>query len=151
MNQQREDAKLVVLGKQSIDSDNGQVGQMLASLLDWPQVTFASKVTFADDKQSLTVDRETDKGSEVVQVTVPAVVTADLRLNEPRYASLPNIVKAKKKPIETLAADSLIDAKDLQPRNTVLKVEEPAARKAGEIVDSVDSLINSLKNKAKVI
>jgi electron transfer flavoprotein beta subunit len=147
----KEDAKLVVLGKQSIDSDNGQVGQMLAALLDWPQVTFASKLTFSDDKQSLTVDRETDKGSEVVQVSVPAVVTADLRLNEPRYASLPNIMKAKKKPIETVAADSLIDAKDLQPHNTVVKIEEPAARKAGEIVDSVDALINSLKNKAKVI
>lgn len=147
----KEDAKLVVLGKQSIDSDNGQVGQMLASLLDWPQVTFASKVTFSDDKQKITVDRETDKGSETVEVSIPAVVTADLRLNEPRYASLPNIMKAKKKPIESLAADKLIDAKDLQPRNTVLKVEEPAARKAGEIVDSVDSLIDSLKNKAKVI
>lgn len=124
---------------------------MLASLLDWPQVTFASKIAFSDDKQSLTVDRETDKGSEVVSVSVPAVVTADLRLNEPRYASLPNIMKAKKKPIETLAADKLIDAKDLQPRNVVVKVEEPAARKAGEVVDSVDSLIDSLKNKAKVI
>jgi electron transfer flavoprotein beta subunit len=147
----KEDAKLVVLGKQSIDSDNGQVGQMLAALLNWPQVTFASKLTFSDDKQSLTVDRETDKGSEVVQVSVPAVVTADLRLNEPRYASLPNIMKAKKKPIESIPADKLIDAKDLQPRIIVVKVEEPAARKAGEIVDSVDALINSLKNKAKVI
>eukprot|EP00349_Pseudokeronopsis_sp_Brazil_P005340 CAMPEP_0202972214 /NCGR_PEP_ID=MMETSP1396-20130829/34437_1 /ASSEMBLY_ACC=CAM_ASM_000872 /TAXON_ID= /ORGANISM="Pseudokeronopsis sp., Strain Brazil" /LENGTH=251 /DNA_ID=CAMNT_0049702387 /DNA_START=54 /DNA_END=806 /DNA_ORIENTATION=- len=139
------DAGLVIVGKQSIDSDNGQVGQMLASLLNWPQVTFASKLSFSDDKKSVSVDRETDKGSEVVEVTIPAVVSADLRLNEPRYASLPNIIKAKKKPIEVIPADSLIPAADLQPRNVVVRVEEPAARKAGEIVESVDALIDSLK------
>lgn len=97
------------------------------------------------------MDRETDQGSEQVNVSLPAVVTADLRLNEPRYATLPNIMKAKKKPIETIAADSLVDAAQLQPRNKVLSVQEPAARQAGEIVGSVDDLLNALKNKAKVI
>lgn len=137
------------MGKQSIDSDNGQVGQMLAGLLDWSQVTFASKLTISDDKKTIVAERETDQGSETIEVTLPSVLTADLRLNEPRYATLPNIMKAKKKPIEVIAADSLNI--NLTPQNQFLRVEEPASRKAGVIVDSVDTLIAKLKSEAKVI
>jgi len=147
----KEGVGMVVVGKQSIDSDNGQTGQMLASLLNWPQVTFASKLTFSEDKKTITADRETDKGTETISVTLPAVVTADLRLNEPRYATLPNIMKAKKKPIETIAADTIISAEQLKARNVVVSVEEPPVRQAGVTVDSVDALIDSLRNKAKVI
>lgn len=142
---------MVVVGKQSIDSDNGQTGQILASLLNWPQVTFASKLTFSEDHKTITAERETDKGSETISVTMPAVVTADLRLNEPRYATLPNIMKAKKKAIETIAADTIIPAEQLKARNVVVSVEEPPVRQAGALVDSVDALIDSLRNKAKVI
>lgn len=142
---------MVLVGKQSIDSDNGQTGQILASLLGWPQVTFASKLTISEDKKTITADRETDKGTETISVTMPAVVTADLRLNEPRYATLPNIMKAKKKPIETIAADTITPAEQLKARNVVVAVEEPPVRQAGAVVDSVDALIDSLRNKAKVI
>lgn len=140
----------MILGKQSIDSDNGQVGQMLAGLLDWSQGTFAAKLEVSGDKKEILVDRETDKGSEQIRLSLPTVITADLRLNEPRYATLPNIMKAKKKPIEVVAADSLTDI-DFKGQNQVVSVEEPAARKAGVVVDSVDALVDKLKNEAKVI
>ncbi|NUB29390.1 electron transfer flavoprotein subunit beta/FixA family protein, partial [Azospirillum brasilense] len=129
----KEGPTLVILGKQAIDDDCNQTGQMLAALLGWPQGTFASKVVPAEG--AVTVTREIDGGLETVQLTLPAVVTADLRLNEPRYASLPNIMKAKKKPIETLAPDAL--GVDVAPRLTTLKVAEPAKRKAGVKVADV--------------
>ncbi|KAA1056786.1 electron transfer flavoprotein subunit beta/FixA family protein [Azospirillum argentinense] len=138
---------LVILGKQAIDDDCNQAGQMLAALLGWPQGTFASKV--APGEGSVTVTREIDGGLETVQLTLPAVVTADLRLNEPRYASLPNIMKAKKKPIETLAPDAL--GVDVAPRLTTLKVAEPAKRKAGVKVADVAALVDKLKNEARAI
>ena len=143
----KEGPTLVILGKQAIDDDCNQTGQMLAALLGWPQGTFASKVVPGEG--SLTVTREIDGGLETVQLTLPAVVTADLRLNEPRYASLPNIMKAKKKPIETLAPDAL--GVDVAPRLTTLKVAEPAKRKAGVKVADVAALVDKLKNEARVI
>ncbi|TWA85984.1 electron transfer flavoprotein beta subunit [Azospirillum brasilense] len=144
---EKEGPTLVILGKQAIDDDCNQTGQMLAALLGWPQGTFASKVVPGEG--SLTVTREIDGGLETVQLTLPAVVTADLRLNEPRYASLPNIMKAKKKPIETLAPDAL--GVDVAPRLTTLKVAEPAKRKAGVKVADVAALVDKLKNEARVI
>ena len=143
----KEGPTLVILGKQAIDDDCNQTGQMLAALLGWPQGTFASKVTPGEG--SVTVTREIDGGLETVQLTLPAVVTADLRLNEPRYASLPNIMKAKKKPIETLAPDAL--GVDVAPRLTTLKVAEPAKRKAGVKVADVAALVDKLKNEARAI
>ncbi|TWA59709.1 electron transfer flavoprotein beta subunit [Azospirillum brasilense] len=143
----KEGPTLVILGKQAIDDDCNQTGQMLAALLGWPQGTFASKV--APGEGSVTVTREIDGGLETVQLTLPAVVTADLRLNEPRYASLPNIMKAKKKPIETLAPDAL--GVDVAPRLTTLKVAEPAKRKAGVKVADVAALVDKLKNEARAI
>ncbi|CAO3380292.1 electron transfer flavoprotein subunit beta/FixA family protein [Azospirillum argentinense] len=143
----KEGPTLVILGKQAIDDDCNQTGQMLAALLGWPQGTFASKVVPGEG--SLTVTREIDGGLETVQLTLPAVVTADLRLNEPRYASLPNIMKAKKKPIETLAPDAL--GVDVAPRLTTLKVAEPAKRKAGVKVADVAALVDKLKNEARAI
>src|SRR5687768_12792462 len=132
---------LVILGKQAIDDDANQVGQMLAALLNRPQGTFASKVEVAGD--SITVTREVDGGLETVSLQLPAIVTTDLRLNEPRYASLPNIMKAKSKPMATKApADYGVD---LSPRLQVLKVEEPPVRKAGSMVGSVDELVSKLK------
>jgi len=142
----KEDPKLVVLGKQAIDDDSNQTGQMLAALLGWPQGTFASKVELGD---KAVVTREVDGGLETVALALPAVVTTDLRLNEPRYASLPNIMKAKKKPIDTVAPADL--GVDTAPRLVTLKVEEPAKRKAGIKVDSVATLVDKLKNEAKVI
>ncbi|MFA6022173.1 MAG: electron transfer flavoprotein subunit beta/FixA family protein [Rhodospirillales bacterium] len=137
---------LVILGKQAIDDDSNQTGQMLAALLGWPQGTFASKIVLGD---SLTVTREVDGGLETVSLKLPAVVTSDLRLNEPRYASLPNIMKAKKKPIATTSpADLGVDA---APRLMTLKVEEPAKRAAGIKVADVAALVDKLKNEAKVI
>ncbi|TWA88702.1 electron transfer flavoprotein beta subunit [Azospirillum brasilense] len=144
---EKEGPTLVILGKQAIDDDCNQTGQMLAALLGWPQGTFASKVVPGEG--SLTVTREIDGGLETVQLTLPAVVTADLRLNEPRYASLPNIMKAKKKPIETLAPDAL--GVDVAPRLTTLKVAEPAKRKAGVKVADVAALVDKLKNEARAI
>ncbi|TWA55095.1 electron transfer flavoprotein beta subunit [Azospirillum baldaniorum] len=143
----KEGPTLVILGKQAIDDDCNQTGQMLAALLGWPQGTFASKV--APGEGSVTVTREIDGGLETVQLTLPAVVTADLRLNEPRYASLPNIMKAKKKPIETLAPDAL--GVEVAPRLTTLKVAEPAKRKAGVKVADVAALVDKLKNEARAI
>ena len=144
---ERDGAALVVLGKQAIDDDCNQTGQMLAALLGWPQGTFASKVTVADG--AVTVVREIDGGLETVNLTLPAVVTADLRLNEPRYASLPNIMKAKKKPLETVTPDAL--GVDVAPRLTTLKVAEPPKRKAGVKVADVAALVDKLKNDARVL
>ncbi len=143
----KEQPELVILGKQAIDDDSNQVGQMLAGLLGWSQGTFASKVALADGKAEVT--REVDGGLETVALTLPAVVTTDLRLNTPRYASLPNIMKAKKKPIEMLKAADL--GVDIAPRLKVIKVEEPAKRQAGIKVGSVAELLDKLKNEAKVI
>ena len=144
---EREQPGLIVMGKQAIDDDMNATGQMLAALLGWPQGTFASKITLEND--AITVIREVDGGLETVALTLPAIVTADLRLNEPRYASLPNIMKARKKPIETLKpADLGIDP---APRLTVVKVVEPAKRVAGVKVASVAELVAKLKTEAKVI
>ncbi len=138
---------LIILGKQAIDDDSNQTGQMLAALLDWPQATFASKVVFSE--QEVEVTREVDGGLETITIQLPAVITTDLRLNEPRYASLPNIMKAKKKPIEQLIAKDM--GIDLTNRIEQLKVEEPPKRKAGIKVASVAELVSKLKNEAKVI
>jgi electron transfer flavoprotein beta subunit len=144
---EKEAAELVIMGKQAIDGDNNQTGQMLAALLGWPQGTFISKIETADG--GLKVTREVDGGLENLSLKLPAVVTVDLRLNQPRYASLPNIMKAKKKQIDTLTpADLGVDA---SPRLTVLKVVEPPARKAGVKVADVAALVDKLKNEAKVI
>jgi len=143
----KEQPNLIILGKQAIDDDSNQTGQMLAALLGWPQGTFASKLVLADGRAEVT--REIDGGLETVNIALPAVVTTDLRLNEPRYASLPNIMKARKKPIETMTpADLGVDAK---PRLITVKVEEPAKRKAGVKVKSVAELVDKLRNEAKVI
>ena len=144
---EKENPDLVILGKQAIDDDSNQTGQMLAALLGWPQGTFASKLEIADGKANVT--REIDGGLETVGLNIPAVVTTDLRLNEPRYASLPNIMKAKKKPIDKLSTDEL--GVDVSPRLEVLGVEEPASREAGVIVADVAELVDKLKNEAKVI
>jgi electron transfer flavoprotein beta subunit len=138
---------LIILGKQAIDDDMNATGQMLAALLGWPQGTFASKIAVADG--GITVTREVDGGLETVALTLPAIVTADLRLNEPRYASLPNIMKARKKPIVTMKPADL--GVDPAPRLTTLKVVEPAKRQAGKKVGSVAELVDKLRNEAKVI
>ena len=143
----KEQPQLVVLGKQAIDDDCNQTGQMLAGLLDWGQATFASKVEIADGKA--TVTREVDGGLETVSIALPAVVTADLRLNEPRYVTLPNIMKAKKKPLEIIKPDAL--GVDVRPRIKTLKVSEPPKRSAGIKVPDVATLVAKLKNDAKVI
>ena len=142
-----EQPQLIILGKQAIDDDSNQTGQMLAQLLGWGQGTFASKVVVEGGKAEVT--REVDGGLQTLRLNLPAIITTDLRLNEPRYASLPNIMKAKKKPIdEKTAADYGVDA---APRLTVLKTTEPAARKAGVKVGSVAELVDKLKNEAGVI
>jgi electron transfer flavoprotein beta subunit len=143
----KEQPQLVILGKQAIDDDCNQTGQMLAALLGWPQGTFASKVVAGDG--GITVTREIDGGLETVELTLPAVVTSDLRLNEPRYASLPNIMKAKKKPLETVKPEDLGVA--LTPRLKTLKVAEPPRRQAGIKVGSVQELVEKLRNEARVI
>ncbi|HYD70419.1 electron transfer flavoprotein subunit beta/FixA family protein [Azospirillum sp.] len=143
----KEQPQIVLLGKQAIDDDCNQTGQMLAALLGWPQGTFASKVVPGDGV--LTVTREIDGGLETVELTLPAVVTTDLRLNEPRYASLPNIMKAKKKPLDTVTPDS--QGVDMAPRLKTLKVVEPAKRKAGVKIADVATLVDKLKNEARVI
>ena len=143
----KEKPDLVILGKQAIDDDSNQTGQMLAALMGAPQATFASKIVVADG--GLTVTREVDGGLETIKVNLPAVVTTDLRLNEPRYASLPNIMKAKKKPIEQLKPDQL--GVDPAPRLVTLKVVEPAKRQGGVKVKTVQELVEKLKNEAKVI
>jgi electron transfer flavoprotein beta subunit len=139
--------ELVILGKQAIDDDAGQTGQMLAALLDWPQGTFASKVEIDGGKARIT--REIDGGLETVELTLPAVVTTDLRLNTPRYATLPNIMKAKKKPLEVVKPEAL--GVDVTPRLKTLKVAEPGKRKAGVMVKDVAELVEKLRNEAKVI
>jgi electron transfer flavoprotein beta subunit len=143
----KEQPKLVILGKQAIDDDANQTGQMLAALLGWPQATFASKVVIAGE--AATVTREIDGGLETLDIKLPAVVTTDLRLNEPRYATLPNIMKAKKKPLDNLKPADL--GVDVTPRLTTLKVAEPAKRQAGIKVADVAELVAKLKNEAKVI
>ena len=143
----KEKPDLVFMGKQAIDDDCNQTGQMLSALLNWPQATFASKIEIKD--KTLEVTREIDEGLETIEVNLPAIVTCDLRLNEPRYASLPNIMKAKKKPLEILTAADL--GIDTTPRVQQIKVEEPPKRKAGIKVASVAELVSKLKNEAKVI
>ena len=143
----KEKPDLVFMGKQAIDDDCNQTGQMLSALLNWPQATFASKIKIKD--KSLEVIREVDEGLETIEVNIPAIVTCDLRLNEPRYASLPNIMKAKKKPLDTLSAVDL--GIDTTPRIQQIKVEEPPKRKPGIKVANVAELVNKLKNEAKVI
>ena len=138
---------LVIMGKQAIDDDCNQSGQMLAALLGWPQATFISKITLAGDHADIT--REVDGGLENISVKLPAVVTADLRLNEPRYVTLPNIMKAKKKPLEIIKPDAL--GVDMTPRLKTVKVAEPPKRGAGVKVADVADLVNKLKNEAKVI
>ena len=144
---EKENPDLVILGKQAIDDDCNQTGQMLAALLGWGQGTFASGLEFGDAK--VTVTREIDGGLETVALTLPAVVTTDLRLNEPRYASLPNIMKAKKKPIDTMTPEDL--GVDAAPRLKILKVDEPQGREIGIMVETVAELVDKLRNEAKVI
>ena len=144
---EKEEPGLVILGKQAIDDDSNQTGQMLSALLGWPQATFASDVEIAGDE--LKVIREVDGGLEHITSKMPAIITVDLRLNEPRYASLPNIMKAKKKPLDQVSLEDL--GVDAAQRLTVVKVEEPPAREAGITVASVSELVDKLKNEAKVI
>lgn len=144
---EKENPDIVLLGKQAIDDDSNQTGQMLAALLGWPQGTFASNIEFAEG--SVAVTREIDGGLETIQLQLPAVITTDLRLNEPRYAKLPNIMKAKKKPLEVIAVTDT--GVDITPRLTILKVTEPAQRQAGIKVESVSELVDKLRNEAKVI
>ena len=143
----KESPTLVILGKQAIDDDANQTGQMLAALLDWPQATFASKVDIAGD--TATVKREVDGGLETLEMKLPAIITTDLRLNEPRYVTLPNIMKAKKKPLEVIKPEAL--GVDVAPRIKTLKVAEPPKRAAGIKVPDVATLVAKLKNEAKVI
>ena len=138
---------LVIMGKQAIDDDMNATGQMLSAMLNWGQATFASKLEIQDKK--IKVSREIDGGIENIEVNLPAIVTTDLRLNEPRYASLPNIMKAKRKPIDEINVEDLNI--DIEPRLEILKVEEPKSREAGIMVKSVDEMIEKLKNEAKVI
>jgi len=144
---EKESPQLVILGKQAIDDDSNQTGQMLAALMAWPQATFASKLKIAGGEAEVT--REVDGGLETVAVKLPAIVTTDLRLNEPRYVTLPNIMKAKKKTLDVVTPEAL--GVDLTPRLTTLKVEEPPKRKAGVQVKTVDELVAKLKNEAKAI
>ncbi len=143
----KESPQLVILGKQAIDDDSNQTGQMLAALLGWSQGTFASKIELADGGAKIT--REVDSGLETIEVGLPTIVTVDLRLNEPRYASLPNIMKAKKKTIDEVTPADL--GVDTAPRLQTLQVEEPPVRQAGVMVDSVAALVDKLKNEARVI
>ena len=144
---EKESPNLIVMGKQAIDGDNNQTGQMLAALMNYPQATFASELKIEGEKAVVT--REVDGGLQTISINLPAVVTSDLRLNEPRYASLPNIMKAKQKPLEIIKSDDL--GVDLNPRISTLKVSPPPEREAGIIVESVDQLVEKLKNEAKVI
>ena len=142
-----EEPQVIILGKQAIDDDSNQTGQMLAALLGWPQATFASKVELTDGKAKVT--REVDGGLETIEINMPCIITTDLRLNEPRYASLPNIMKAKKKPIDEKSPEDF--GVDTAPRLTTLKVEEPPKREAGVIVEDVAQLVDKLRNEAGVI
>jgi electron transfer flavoprotein beta subunit len=143
----KEAPDLIIMGKQAIDDDCNQTGQMLAALLNWPQATFASKVSIADGRAVVT--REIDGGLETLSMALPALITTDLRLNEPRYASLPNIMKAKRKPLETLAPETL--GVEVEPRLITVMVREPPQRKGGEIVVDAAQLVQKLRNEAKVI
>jgi electron transfer flavoprotein beta subunit len=143
----KEQPQIIILGKQAIDDDSNQTGQMLAALMDIPQATFASKVAFADG--ALNVTREVDGGLETISMSLPAVITTDLRLNEPRYVTLPNIMKAKKKELEIIKPDAL--GVDVTPHLKTIKVEEPPKRTAGILVADVAALVDKLKNEAKVI
>jgi electron transfer flavoprotein beta subunit len=143
----KEAPQLIILGKQAIDDDCNQTGQMLAALLGWPQATCASKVTLEDGK--VTVTRDVDGGSETLQLSLPAIITADLRLNEPRFVSLPNLMKSRKKPLETIKSADL--GIDLAPRWTTLKVSEPAKRAPGILMSDAASLVDQLRNVARVI
>jgi len=144
---EKEGPEIVIIGKQAIDDDCNQTGQMLAALLGWPQATFASKIVISDGQAEVT--REVDGGLETIKLKLPAIITTDLRLNEPRYASLPNIMKAKKKPIDQLTPEAL--GVDVAPRLVTLKVEEPAKRQGGIKVASAAELVDKLKNEARVI
>lgn len=144
---EKEKPDLIIMGKQAIDDDNSQTGQMLAALANLPQATFASEITLEDGKASVT--REVDGGMETITVNLPAIISTDLRLNEPRYASLPNIMKAKKKQVDNYTPEDL--GVDVAPRLKTLKVTPPKERKAGIIVETVDELVDKLKNEAKVI
>ena len=144
---EKENPNVVIAGKQAIDDDSNQVGQLLAAMLGWSQATNASKIQLGETETE--VVREIDGGLETVKVKMPAVITVDLRLNEPRYASLPNIMKAKKKPIDVMTPDDL--EVDITPRLKTLKVTEPPSRDGGEILENIDALIEKLKNEAKVI
>ncbi len=144
---EKENPGMVIVGKQAIDDDANQTGQMLAALLGWPQGTFASKLEPGDGKATLV--REVDDGLQTITVNLPAVISTDLRLNEPRYASLPNIMKAKKKPIDVISPDDL--GVDISPRIETIKVVEPPKREAGEIVADAAALVDKLRNEAKVI
>ena len=144
---EKEAPQLVILGKQAIDDDSNQTGQMLAALMNWPQATFASKVTV--NAGIAEVMREIDGGMETIEIKLPAIITTDLRLNTPRYATLPNIMKAKKKPLDVMTPEAL--GVDITPRLKTLKVVEPPKRKGGVIVADVAALIDKLKNEAKVI
>ena len=146
---EKESPQLVIMGKQAIDDDSNQTGQMLAALLGWPQATFASKIRMEKGGEKAEVTREVDGGLETIAVRLPAVVTTDLRLNEPRYVTLPNIMKAKKKTLETLKPEAL--GVDVAPRLSTLKVVEPAKRKAGIKVADAAALVEKLRNDAKVI
>ena len=143
----KENIDLIILGKQAIDDDMNATGQMIAALLNWPQATFASKVEIAEKKAK--ISREVDGGIENLEITLPAVISTDLRLNEPRYASLPNIMKAKKKPINEIKIEEL--NVEIKQRLDVLKVEEPSKRQSGIMVKTVEELVEKLKNEAKVI
>ena len=144
---ENEKPDIIILGKQAIDGDNNQTGQMLAALLDYPQATNASEITIEDS--SIQVTREIDGGLQTLELTIPAIITTDLRLNEPRYASLPNIMKAKKKELDIIPVSDL--GIDIQPRTELLSVELPPTREAGIIVENIDELVDKLKNEAKVI
>jgi len=146
---EKETPDLFLLGKQAIDGDNNQTGSMLAGLMEWPQAGAASKVDVDADKKFVQVAREVDAGIQEVKLPMPAVITTDLRLNEPRYAKLPNLMKAKKKPLEVLEATEM--GVDVTPRLEVLKVEDPPTRAGGKKVESVDDLVDKLKNEAKVL
>ncbi|HEY4271539.1 MAG TPA: electron transfer flavoprotein subunit beta/FixA family protein [Candidatus Udaeobacter sp.] len=145
----KEAPRVVIMGKQAVDDDSNQVGQMLAGLLGWPQATFVSKIEFLDDKTRARCTRETDAGLEVVEVNLPSIITTDLRLNEPRYVSLPGLIKARHKPIEVLTCDQL--GVIVRPLTTVLSVERPPKRAVGTRVESVEELITKLKQEAKVL
>ena len=144
---ENEKPDIIILGKQAIDGDNNQTVQMLAALLDYPQATNASEITIEDS--SIQVTREIDGGLQTLELTIPAIITTDLRLNEPRYASLPNIMKAKKKELNIIPVSDL--GIDIQPRTELLSVELPPTREAGIIVENIDELVDKLKNEAKVI